>query len=102
MVRYERAEGQDDRAIRLLLEDCGLHHEDLVSGDLADFTVAMKEDLVVGVVGLELLGEQALLRSLAVREAYRGQGIGSLLVRMAEDHARALGADRLYLLTNTA
>jgi amino-acid N-acetyltransferase len=56
----------------------------------------------VGLVGLELFGDVALLRSLAVAAAARSAGTGSALVRHAEDHARASGVRVLYLLTTTA
>ena len=55
-----------------------------------------------GVVGLEIYGKAALLRSLAVRADRRGQGIGSRLVECAESYARERGVTSLYLLTMTA
>ena len=53
-------------------------------------------------VGLELYGEVALLRSLAVASSRRGTGVGSGLVAHAERHARDQGVQSLYLLTTTA
>ena len=54
------------------------------------------------VVGLELFGEVALLRSLAVASSRRGTGVGSGLVAHAERHARDQGVQSLFLLTTTA
>ena len=55
-----------------------------------------------GVVGLELFGAIALLRSLAVVSSRQRVGLGSKLVAHAEDYARSHGIKSLYLLTNTA
>lgn len=55
-----------------------------------------------GVVGVELHGADALLRSLAVAPAARGRGCGGALVKRAERHASEQGARRIYLLTTTA
>jgi amino-acid N-acetyltransferase len=54
------------------------------------------------VVGLEVLGEVGLLRSLAVPQEDRGRGVGTQLTHKAEDYARTLGVQALYLLTTTA
>lgn len=50
----------------------------------------------------DLLGKVGLLRSLAVKDAARGHGCGSELVKEAERHAAANGVEALYLLTTTA
>ncbi len=55
-----------------------------------------------GVVGVEIYGEVALLRSLAVAADCRGMGCGKALVAQAESHARLHGVTRVYLLTTTA
>ncbi|KAF1722972.1 arsenic resistance N-acetyltransferase ArsN2 [Pseudoxanthomonas wuyuanensis] len=55
-----------------------------------------------GIVGLELYGDVALLRSLAVSKAARGNGLGNALVAHAERHAAQQGVHSLYLLTTTA
>lgn len=92
----------DDRtAIVALLEAAGLPH-DLPKEILPEFRVLRVEGSVRGVVGLEPVGQTALLRSLAVDPAVQGQGYGTALVREAEAHAREQGLDVLYLLTTTA
>ena len=55
-----------------------------------------------GIVGIELLGEVGLLRSLVVRDGSRGSGMGSELVRRIEAYAQSRGVRDVYLLTTTA
>jgi amino-acid N-acetyltransferase len=56
----------------------------------------------VGSVGLELLGDVGLLRSLAVAPQLRGRRLGHELWARSRERARARGIKRLYLLTTTA
>jgi amino-acid N-acetyltransferase len=53
-------------------------------------------------VGLEIYGDAALLRSLVVSAAARTQGLGAALVLHAEEYAAAHRVHSLYLLTTTA
>jgi amino-acid N-acetyltransferase len=73
-----------------------------VAEALPDFIVAESEAKMVGVVGLELYAESALLRSAAVEESWRGSGVGKVLVDRALDLARERGIEDVYLLTTTA
>ncbi len=57
---------------------------------------------VAGVAALELHGGHALLRSVAVGEAWRGYGMGRRLVADRLAAARAEGAVDVHLLTTTA
>jgi amino-acid N-acetyltransferase len=57
---------------------------------------------VVGVAALELHGEHALLRSVAVNSTHRDQGIGGALVASTLRLATEAGAHHVYLLTTTA
>ena len=69
---------------------------------LATTLVAHADGELVGSVGLELYGEAALLRSVAVAPTWRGQGLGGRLVDAALNLAQARGVRTLYLLTETA
>jgi amino-acid N-acetyltransferase len=100
-IVVEAARPVDEPAIRALLEQAGLPHEDF-SRHLGNFLVAQEQGKVLGVVGFELDGTDALLRSLAVAPACRGRGLGDRLVLRAVMAAKALGAHRLHLLTTTA
>jgi amino-acid N-acetyltransferase len=66
------------------------------------FVMAESDGKLVGVVGLELYGESALLRSAAVEESWRGSGVGRVLVERALDLARERGIEDVFLLTTTA
>jgi amino-acid N-acetyltransferase len=57
---------------------------------------------VVGVAGLEVCGENALLRSVAVRPEWRSRGVGNELVSRVVSDAESRGLHALYLLTLTA
>jgi amino-acid N-acetyltransferase len=57
---------------------------------------------LVGLAGVELYADGALLRSVAVHPDWRGTGLGRALVGRALDAARAAGARDAYLLTTTA
>lgn len=92
----------DEGAIVALLQAARLPTED-VGGDLLDgFLVARRGADLVGVVGVEVHGEDGLLRSLVVAPTERGSGLGTRLVHEIEELARAWGVTRNYLLTTTA
>jgi amino-acid N-acetyltransferase len=92
----------DECAVKRLLSESGLPILDISPHHLQDFFWCGSGSVLEGVVGLELYGEVALLRSLAVASSRRGSGLGSGLVAHAELHAQNQGAKSLYLLTNTA
>lgn len=66
------------------------------------FFFAGAREKPIGLVGLELFGPCALLRSLVVASNSRSAGLGKALVERAEAHAREHGARSIYLLTTTA
>ena len=55
-----------------------------------------------GLVGLELFGQKALLRSLVVSDAARSRGLGSALLAQAKNTRVRSACARYYLLTTTA
>ncbi len=92
----------DGPGIKDLLSSCGLPHEDIAQEHLRHFWVLKKETKVIGVVGLEPFASSGLLRSLAVDPRYQHRSLGSRLARHAEEYARSLKLQKLYLLTTTA
>jgi N-acetylglutamate synthase-like GNAT family acetyltransferase len=69
---------------------------------LAHFVVAVSGERLVGVAGLEMYGSDALLRSVAVAEDWRGRGLGGVLTDEALGAAARAGVRAVYLLTETA
>jgi amino-acid N-acetyltransferase len=57
---------------------------------------------LAGLVGVEIHGPDALLRSLAVADSARGKALGAGLLAYAEQYAAAHGVQAIYLLTTTA
>jgi N-acetylglutamate synthase-like GNAT family acetyltransferase len=92
----------DMPALRDLLGLAGLRIGDAADDDAGPFFVLENEDGVVGSVALEVLGDDAILRNLAVREESRGVGYGWMLADMAVTQARYRGVRRIYLLTESA
>lgn len=102
-MRIRGARREDLDGIRALLAENDLPFSDVSAGLLDGFVVI--EDAsraLVGNVGLERFGCNALLRSLAVAPIVRKTGLGSLLLANAEDLARASRISELWLLTTTA
>jgi len=98
-VRVMPAQEEDISAIKTLLVEAELPGD--VEGHRDDFLVARYEKKVVGCVGMEVRGSDALFRSLAVTPAYRGIGLGRRLYSALEELAKQRGVKRAYLLTNT-
>lgn len=67
-----------------------------------DGFVAEAEGRIIGTVALEIFGDSALVRSLAVEAPSRGAGLGRLLVDTALAEARNRQLSTVYLLTTTA
>jgi amino-acid N-acetyltransferase len=100
-MTFRAGEKSDIRRIKSLLKSADLPYEDI---DLSrqDFIVAVQNAKIIGAVGLEPYEEYGLLRSLAVEDAYRGEGLGRALVAKMIAHSMDRGIKQLYLLTLTA
>ena len=84
-----------------------LRRAELSEKDVAErwghyFVVREDDGRVVGVAGLEVHGENGLLRSVAVDEDYRGQGLGARLVEAILERSERLSLGAVYLLTTDA
>ncbi|HUQ09268.1 MAG TPA: arsenic resistance N-acetyltransferase ArsN2 [Steroidobacteraceae bacterium] len=92
----------DLEAAVALLAAAQLPTQDLTERHCEHFFFAGTRASPSGLVGLELYGDVALLRSLVVADSCRNTGDGTRLLSHAEAHARAHGVRALYLLTTTA
>jgi N-acetylglutamate synthase-like GNAT family acetyltransferase len=99
--RVRPAVPADLPAVERLLTASGLPL-DGVREALPTFIVADAGDDVVGVAGLEVCCDNALLRSVAVSPTWRSHGLGRVLVTRIISDAEARGIHALYLLTTTA
>ncbi|HXW25716.1 MAG TPA: arsenic resistance N-acetyltransferase ArsN2 [Xanthobacteraceae bacterium] len=61
-----------------------------------------KDEVPVGFGGLEVRGEDALLRSLVTLPSVRNRGVGTAMVAALEFEARLHGCRSLWLITTTA
>lgn len=101
MTHFRGATLNDLAAIEALLRASRLP-TDGVAEALDGFVVAEQYDQLLGCGGVERLGTEGLLRSLAVAPAARGTGLGHRLVARLLSDAAQQGLERLWLLTETA
>ena len=100
-VGVEPAKRGDLPGILALLGANGLPPDGLEE-HLEGTLVAREAGRVVGSAAVELYGPYALLRSVAVAEDRRGDGLGRRLTGEALELARRCGATEAFLLTETA
>lgn len=97
-----RGHSTDLAAVTRLLQSAGLPTTDLASAHEFQTWVLESGDSILGVIGLERFGREALLRSLAVAPEQRKRGLGRQLVARLERDAWVDGIQQLILLTETA
>jgi amino-acid N-acetyltransferase len=88
-------------AVRQLLAGAGLPDDD-IDGHLATLIVGVRGGTVSACGALELLGQAALLRSVAVSPLLRGRGWGRRITTRLLDMAAGIGVREVYLLTTGA
>lgn len=97
----EPANDRDLAAVRALLQQVGLPLDGVEA--LLDTTLVAREaGEVVGSAALELYGDGALLRSVAVNPRRQGSGLGHALTEAALRLAESRQAGAVFLLTTTA
>jgi amino-acid N-acetyltransferase len=102
MLGAEPARPHDLRGALELLGRSELTQQDVSEGWGHYFVVREDDGRVVGVAGLELHGDFGLLRSVAVDEDYRGQGLAAALIEAVLQRAQRVGLRSVYLLTTSA
>jgi amino-acid N-acetyltransferase len=96
-----KAENSEIPLIERLLRDNNLPYEDIHS-KVNSLFICYANSGIVGIGGVEIFGKHALLRSLVVKEEFRGKGFGKAIYRELEKYASSKGVEELYLLTTTA
>ncbi len=100
-IRIEPATASESGALLDFIRGASLPPDGLL--DHLDTTlVARRLGRIIGTAALEIYGDAALLRSVAVDAALRGHGVGHRLTEAAIHLAAAKGVQALYLLTTTA
>ena len=89
--------------IRVFCDEQGVSREDEIDGRDSDAVhlVALERDEVVGTCRLLFDGTTCKLGRLVVDRDARRRGIGGRLLALAEDEARAAGAERIVLNAQT-
>lgn len=106
MIEIRPAKSTDVKGIRILIDTYAPQRR-LLSKEtvtlyesVQEFTVAVDEGEVVGCGALHILWEDlAEVRTVAVAEHLRGQGIGARILDAIIDRARVIGVKRIFCLT---
>jgi amino-acid N-acetyltransferase len=106
MIEVRPARTSDIKAIHKLIEDFAsggrmLQKETVTLYEsVQEFMVAVEDGQVVGCGALHVLWEDlAEVRSVAITENLRGNGIGNQILERIIDRARVLGLSRIFCLT---
>ena len=100
-IQIAPATAADVDAIKTLLVSNGLPTSG-VDNHWKTFVVARDGKVIVGCGGAETYPVAALIRSIAVDQAYRSHGVGRSIVRQLLDRLTARGVREFYLLTTDA
>jgi amino-acid N-acetyltransferase len=106
MIEVRPARTSDIKAIHKLIVDFAsggrmLQKETVTLYEsVQEFVVAVQDGQVVGCGALHVLWEDlAEVRSVAITENLRGNGIGNLILERVIERARELGLSRIFCLT---
>ncbi len=100
-MTFRFAQHKDLPIVKKFLSSARLPYED-IDAHILNFLLAEKNSRLIGAVGIELLGNVALLRSLAVKKTVRNGGIGKKLVDHIKAYAQLNNVEKWFLLTTTA
>ena len=96
------AASTEENILKNFLKRNDLLYQDINPSHLDNFLLLRDGSKLIGTVGLEIKGNCALLRSLAVEESYQKRGLASQLLGEIEQHAKSCNVNTLYLLTMAA
>ena len=86
----------------MLLKRSSLPSSDLHNNASLQLFGGYQDENIISCIGIEIYGNRALLRSLAVDERHRNKGIGKELLKYLENFCRENGVTEVFLLTETA
>ena len=106
VIQIRPARTGDVKAIRQIIDQYSLQRKLLsketvtLYEDVQEFVVAVDVESVVGCGALHVLWEDlAEVRTVAVVEKFRGQGVGHQILENIMDRAKKVGVKRLFCLT---
>jgi ribosomal protein S18 acetylase RimI-like enzyme len=89
-----------EKGVRVGISDAPKEIEKKLLRDPELFLVAETNGKLIGTIIGGYDGRRGFIYHLAVMATYRGQGIGSRLIKEVENRLRAIGCIRCYLLVN--
>jgi amino-acid N-acetyltransferase len=99
LAAVERLLRHSELPVAGVAEIFATHADDFLVAEVRDTAASAR---VIGTAGLEIRGEDALLRSAAVDPEWRSRGLGARLTMELLALAEARGIRAVYLLTTTA
>lgn len=100
-LTFEKISGEDINDAITLLKENDLCYTDIPKENLDIFKV-LDNNMIVGYLGLEHYGSDAVLRAVVIKDNLRGLKLGRKMTLLGIDAARSRGIKSLYLLTITA
>lgn len=100
-MQYRDAITSDIDQVESILKESNLPTNDIFEY-IDNFVVAEQDNKVIGLGGFEKHGDIVLLRSLSVRQEYRGEDVGKSIYELLGSKISHAGINAIYLLTETA
>jgi len=100
-MNLKELKSEEFETVYALLQESKLDYSDLKQPNIRVFRFEENSE-VIGVGGLEIFDDLALLRSVAIKKERQSKGFGKEIVHYIEEAAKKSGIGSLYLLTNTA
>ncbi len=92
---------EEKGAVVQLLNESGLPTTDVNEPGVKLFCIINQGEVIVS-GGYQLLGNYALIRSLAVKERFKGKYLGELMLKYLLDECSERSVKKVFLLTTTA
>jgi N-acetylglutamate synthase-like GNAT family acetyltransferase len=89
-------------AVAAALAKAGLANDDVEEARHLFWRFETDDEMPVGFGGLELYGQDALLRSIVTLPPMRNKGIGTAIVAMLETEAGLHGSHTIWIVSHTA